>query len=550
MAKVIGVGPDGYPTIGEAILAASDFDIIKVASGSYNEILIINKSITLLGAASGINPLHKDRHAHEETLLSAASPIGIVQLLAPNIVIDGFTIEGNVEGPGIFTSFQYSGYLILNNIIKENAYGIHLNTKGDLYTHVKQNILHKNNRPGQISGNGVYTDEASSNIHLSNNLFTGHQPAASINLIGKAPASGPSNILITNNEMLFDNSILLTNTRNVAIIHNKISNTLGSAIFIGGGTNNTIIESNAIVRSLTNGIYINDFFSSSPNEGLRIINNSIIGNQTAGLNITSGAYRVNADEGKLQACLNWWLSAKGPVFGSDANSLLDPDGLVDVSPYLTEAPVHAMDAKQQINPSIRLCSSPLTTIVADDKETAVMSRLGLSKLGRSPVKINNLPKTWPELRDYIAPNNALFKGEPDFIWPQLSSIGGERKYFSTKYDFLSQEAHIIFISTFADNCHRLFLEERNRKTGKLIKYITPAEGLTAGDMQPNAGTSSDTEAPYSWQRVCQFSNVFTPSSVESTLVATFEVVNYYAYSKFNPAALAFTMDVYSIGISD
>ena len=543
MTKEINVGPGGYSTIREAIDAASDFDIIRVFPGVYNEVVTINKILTILGAAAGISPQLKASRPMNETVIKSTSPIGSLQLMAPNIVVDGLVIEGNTEGPGIYTSIEFSGYCILNNIIQGNTFGLHLNTSGEVYSLIKQNYFHKNNQPGLISGSGIFVDENSSNIHICNNLFTEHQPAASINLSGKTPEEGPSNVLVSNNEMISDNSILLTNTNNVVISQNKMTNTLGSSIFIGGGTNKTIIENNTLSNSLTNGIYINDFFSGIPNQNIKIINNSIIGNQTAALNITANAYSCNSPEFKLQACLNWWQSPKGPAATGESNSLLDPEEIVKFRPYLNSAPASNSNSGKGIQPALRINSNANTTIVADSKEIAVLSQIGLSNEGQRPIVVNNLPKTWPELRDYQTPNNSILLGEPEFIWQQLDPIGGEMKYFSTKYNFSKVGEHLIFITSFADNSHRLFVEERNSKTGELIRSITPKEGLAAGNMLANAGLSIDTEPPYNWQRICQYSNIFTPASADNVILITFEVINYLSQCKFNPAALAFRVDI-------
>ena len=546
MAKEINVGPGGYSTIAEAIENATDFDIIRVAPGYYfEETIVVDKNIKLLGAAAGINPRLKSR-PKVESIITSTSPKGILQILAPHVVIDGFIIEGNVDGPGISTSLQFSGFWIQNNIIQNNAFGLYLNSNGEYYTHIKHNIFHKNNQPGLISGSGVYVDTASTNIHIYNNFFTQHQPAASINLSGKSAADRPSNIIISSNEMLADNSILLTNTSNISINQNKMTNTMGSSIFIGGGTDRTSIEHNVLRNSLTNGIYINDFFSGTTNQNIRIVNNSIIGNQTAALNITSNSYKLNDSELKLQASLNWWEGTNGIKAMGENITLVDPDDIVELFPPLMTPPEDSINTRLGIQPAIRITSNSITTIVADIKEAAILTLLGLSDVGQPPIIVNNIPKTWPELRDFHNPNNSTFLGEPDFIWPQLNTIGGEKKYFSTKYSFSSLAEHLVFITSFADNSHRLFVEERHGKTGELIQSITPKEGVSAGDMQPDAGLRTDLEPPYNWQRICQYSSIISPSSPDNVLIITFQVVNYLSQCQFNPAALAFRADIYKL----
>ncbi|MBT2293430.1 hypothetical protein J7E73_30930 [Paenibacillus albidus] len=47
--------PADFPTIAAAIVAANEFDTIRVAPGVYNETIIVNKTIQLHGAQSGVD---------------------------------------------------------------------------------------------------------------------------------------------------------------------------------------------------------------------------------------------------------------------------------------------------------------------------------------------------------------------------------------------------------------------------------------------------------------------------------------------------------------
>lgn len=541
MAMDFFVGPGGYSTINEALALAKDFDIIHVATGSYNETLVITKSISLLGAATDKNPRQRNNR-EEESILSSSNPKGIIQIYAANVVVDGFTIEYNLEGPGIYTSPHFSGYKIYNNILQHNCYGLHLNSNGAIYTHIKQNYFNKNNQPSAISGNGIYTATAASNIFINNNVFTHHQPAASVNLSGEGADSGPANIIISSNEMLSDNSILLTNTTNVSILYNKMTNTLGSAIFLGGGTRDTTVEGNILVNSLTNGIYINDFFSGTANRNIRIHNNSFIGNLTAALNITPNSYQLEPSESKLNAVRNWWQGPIGTSCIADSSTLIDPEGIVETVPYLSTP---SGSSSRGIE-ATRISSKSTTTTIADSKESAILTELGLKNDGYKPMVVGNISGSWPVLKDYPYPNNSILLGEPDFLRQQLEGGGGETKYFSTIYYFNSLEEHLILITTFSDNCHKLFLEERHKKTGELISSITPKGGLSAGDMLPNMGILTDLEPSYSWQQIFQYSKTFTPSSIDNALTITFEITNYYSKASYNPAVLAFKADIFKV----
>ena len=122
-----------YPTISAAVAAASGQDVIVVGPGYYNETVAIAAPITLLGAQAGRDArVGRNNPAAESTVDASGSPIGsgdgaAFLVLAPNVVIDGFTIEGGTNGTtayasGVFVS-NTGPTTILNNIIQNNAIG-------------------------------------------------------------------------------------------------------------------------------------------------------------------------------------------------------------------------------------------------------------------------------------------------------------------------------------------------------------------------------------------------------------------------------------------
>jgi parallel beta-helix repeat protein len=114
--RVIRV-PQDYPTIQEAINAASNGTTILVAPGWYEENVIVNKTVSLIG---------------EERLETFIIPVGYtgiaVSILADNVNITNFTIEsGDV---GIYSNS--SGNTISDNDIFDFAVaGIQLNSSND-----------------------------------------------------------------------------------------------------------------------------------------------------------------------------------------------------------------------------------------------------------------------------------------------------------------------------------------------------------------------------------------------------------------------------------
>ncbi|GGG03923.1 hypothetical protein GCM10010912_55890 [Paenibacillus albidus] len=363
MANVIFV-PADFPTIAAAIVAANEFDTILVAPGVYNETIIVNKTIQLHGAQSGVDA--RTRFPLAESTITGNNASGVVQVTADNVVIDGFTVQNNSAGPGITTSPLTSGYWIFNNIIQNNVLGLYLNSSGLTFSQARFNLIQSNNQPGAATGNGIYTDQASVNVFIDNNKFQGTHANASINFSGVAPGV-QEDILIANNLMVQDNSIALTNTTNVKITNNTMLNTQGSSIFIAGGTDRTEIESNILHNSISNGISVNNVFDPDDNTNIRAKLNSIQGNTVAGLNIAAGSYNTTPPNRRLDATNNWWGSASGPAPIGTGDTVIDPDAVAEITPFLTADPTasQAIPGNMLSTGPIQRNGSNVQTIIVD-----------------------------------------------------------------------------------------------------------------------------------------------------------------------------------------
>lgn len=324
-----------------------DYDTIRVAPGLYNNAseggpIIIAKIVQLLGAQAGIDA--RTRTGASESTIEIVDPNGSVQIIQNNVVIDGFTVRNNTIGFGIVTSASFSGFWIYNNIVQNNEGGLYFNSipTANTFSQAIANFFIANNQAGGAGGNGIYSDLGARNMLIDNNRFNGHFPAASINFAGLGMQES---IVITNNLMETDNSIALTNTTGVKVRLNRMIDTQGSAIFLAGGNNLIDIEGNLLRNSTGNGIYVNTFFSATPNMNVRAKDNAIEGNDSAGLRVDLGAYDATAPNRRLDATNNWWGSPTGPTNpsnpGGTGDAVIDANvpSVVEFIPFLTFIPV-------------------------------------------------------------------------------------------------------------------------------------------------------------------------------------------------------------------
>jgi len=112
-------GPADFQKIKEAIDAASDGDTVFVYSGTYSEVLSIDKRISLIGQ----NPL--------TTIIDVDEKLWIaIRIRTDKVVISGFTVRDTAglygSGCGGIMIIGSSGCLIENCVVIDNQYGINL----------------------------------------------------------------------------------------------------------------------------------------------------------------------------------------------------------------------------------------------------------------------------------------------------------------------------------------------------------------------------------------------------------------------------------------
>ncbi|HEX8422290.1 MAG TPA: right-handed parallel beta-helix repeat-containing protein, partial [Pyrinomonadaceae bacterium] len=332
-----------YTTLTEAVAAANNGDQIDVCAGTYTETVTVNKFLNLRGAQAGVDA--RTRATPQPSPSPSPSPTpstesvlngpgGAFNITASNVTVDGFTIQEGSAAPlanGITLAANRSGHRILNNIIRDNTFGLYLNSNGATQSVVRFNRFESNNRAGAASGNAIYSDQGAANVLIEQNRFTGHTSAAMVF------AGTQSNITVSANQLVNDNSMVFFNSSAIVITGNTSTGSQGSVIFIGGGVNGMAITCNSISGGASSGIRISNTGTGTNSNITANFNN--IETTPFGIRIDTGQYT-----GTLNAENNYWGSPNGPTDEQGRNPggtgvvIRDPNSVVDFIPFLT-APV-------------------------------------------------------------------------------------------------------------------------------------------------------------------------------------------------------------------
>jgi parallel beta-helix repeat protein len=316
-ASITIIVPTDYPTIQQAIDYASSGDTVFVKTGTYEECVSINKSLSLIG---------EDK---TKTTIKGDWGLGGTVILVDHddVTVSGFTIQSNAE-----------------NTHGTSIRGVHLlNVHGCtvsscIFSRVGKGIWLYGSSGNTIEDNSVYglqyftwsgiTLEASSNNSIRNNSFIdsmqggievlSHSCGNSItgNTV-KSQWAGINFEFSSNNNTVTGNSLTgvrygvwlqITSSYNI-IKNNTIRDSL-TGIQANGASSNNLIEKNTITHSDYCGIEIHN--NSSPN---RVIANNITGN-THGIEIkssTNNTLKYNNITGS---------SKVGAIFDDSSNNLI------------------------------------------------------------------------------------------------------------------------------------------------------------------------------------------------------------------------------------
>jgi nitrous oxidase accessory protein NosD len=105
--------PDEYASIQGAVNSAYDGDTIQVASGTYYEHLVVNKTVSLVG------------ENQQNTIIDGSGAGNVIQVTADNVTINGFTVRNGSTGLSLSSAKNcgISGNTITGGIYTEMASG-------------------------------------------------------------------------------------------------------------------------------------------------------------------------------------------------------------------------------------------------------------------------------------------------------------------------------------------------------------------------------------------------------------------------------------------
>jgi len=195
-------GAGAKKTIQAGIDAANAGDTVTVAAGIYTENVSVNKaSLILRGAQSGIDARSRTLvPANETNLRPAVNGTATLTLIANGITIDGLIIENNTGTAGAYLQPGFSGYQFRNNVLRENVYGMELDSDGTTQTVIEQNLFTNNNVTGGANGNGIYSDQGAHNILIQNNDFINNFNSGVL-FTGVPSTRVNDNLIVRNNKM-------------------------------------------------------------------------------------------------------------------------------------------------------------------------------------------------------------------------------------------------------------------------------------------------------------------------------------------------------------
>jgi len=335
-------GGGDYTHIQWAIDNASEGDIVFVEAGTYHENILVNKSISLVGAGRHNTTIDGDRKG------------SVIRVWSNWVNISGFKIMNSSINP-LFWEFAltggimggYSNSRFENNHITRNHVGIQFSCSDNLT--ISNNICDSN------FGTGIWLDN-SQNCLIENNTSNNtseawHNPPYGIyinnsfnNLISNNDCNnnsrdgillvmGMNNIIANNTFTRNRNGIQLMSDNNCVINNTCKDNIIGILINVSWFNNVTI---NSIVNNSDFGLKCRDLNGYCHNN--LVYHNSFISNNLG---------NTQASDNGPNNC--WNFSRRGNYWSDQTGPDLNADGIVD-NPYRINGTANARDFFPLVEP--------------------------------------------------------------------------------------------------------------------------------------------------------------------------------------------------------
>jgi parallel beta-helix repeat protein len=300
------VVPENYPTIGAAVDNALPGDTILVKSGVYNENLLINKSLTLIGEDS------------KNTKIMGTGGVErgqdtVVTLSADNVEISGFTIESlNYSTASYYAtgiSLEGDNCTITGNNIRNTYYGIFCSSQSSI-------TISENNITSNFK-DGVRFCGGSLNKISENNISENTQSGVAI--------EGYSNSISRNSIKNNNRGIGLGSSYSL-VFGNTLCGNDESGLYFAGSKN--IVSANNISENKW-GNYFTPYFAA-PN-GNKFYHNNFLDNE---VNVgSSSSYNIQFWDNGYPSGGNYWSDYRTEYPNA---AEVDASGIGDM-PYVIDA---------------------------------------------------------------------------------------------------------------------------------------------------------------------------------------------------------------------
>ena len=227
---------------------------VNVAAGTYNEVVLVNKGISLKGANAGISG---------NGVRGAESKVGSVDVTVTNASLDGFAVTNGV------TVDNANGVTITNNFVNNPTGDGILVTNGTLSAQIIRNAINN------ASANGIHVNNVSS-ASINGNVITN-----AVTTMNGVYVEGGANSSIGSfgqgNTIIGGQTGIRAENTNSSIWSNTLQNQTSDGIAVSNLSGSPFVFFNTITGSGGNGLNIQN------SSGLFVLNNAISGTTLDGV---------------------------------------------------------------------------------------------------------------------------------------------------------------------------------------------------------------------------------------------------------------------------